>query len=78
MKPLLDTGSDVSLIRPATSEELNLTPKTKELPRLQDLNGKILKLLRRVPVEISFGFNCITKHWLFVVPVEYLNTNFGG
>ena len=73
----MDIGSDVSLIiRLSTTQELNLTPKTKDLPELMGVTGKLLRLLGRVLVEIFIGLSQTIKQWLIIiVPDEYLTTD---
>jgi len=64
------------IIRLSTTQELNLTPKTKDLPELMGVTGKLLRLLGRVLVEIFIGLSQTIKQWLIIiVPDEYLTTD---
>lgn len=73
---IVDTGSQVTLIKKAAADKLGCEVKTnRRFPCLKGVNGSPLRILGTVLVEIGIGLKGISKQHVPVVPDHYLNAD---
>ena len=70
---MLDTGSDVSLLKLSTAKELGLEIKhSSRIPPLQEITGRKIRVLGQACVTISSTSNHPIVIKVAVIPVNYL------
>ncbi len=73
LETLLDTGSEMSLIKESVVQQLNLKVITgKDIPQLQGITGKKLRILGKTTTSIIVGDNQPLEVPLAIVPDHYL------
>lgn len=74
LEALLDTGSEVSLIKENVASHLQLEKKIgKDIPQLHGISGQKLRVLGHTHTTLTVGNNTPMKVKLIIVPDHYLN-----
>ena len=75
LEALLDTGSEVSLIKESIVTQLQLEKKIgKDIPQLHGISGRKLRVLGHTNTTLTVGNNPPLQIKLIIVPDNYLNT----
>ena len=76
MPALVDTGSQITLIKEAAATRLGCEIKTKQrLPSLRGVTGSPIRILGTALVEIGIGLQGVSKQHVPVVPNHYMHTD---
>ena len=76
LEVMLDTGSDVSLLKSSIAKELGLEIKhSSRIPPLQGITGRKIRVLGQAKITISSGSNHPINIKVAVIPDHYLRTS---
>ena len=76
LSAILNTGSEITLIKKSTVSRLNFDINQKQtVPILVGVTGSPLRLLGAVRVTIAIGYQMDSPQWVPVVPDNYLDTD---
>ena len=71
---VIDTGSEVTLMRESTVSRLHLKlNKRRAIPTLTGVTGSPLRILGSAKVAIAMGYVTESTLWIPVVPDSYLD-----